>query len=225
MPHQCLNCGSIIPRGSDQILKGCSDCGGKKFMYVETALPEKRRMELKKKADQVRDEILKKTDDDLFRMLKERGITSLDADMKEEIGTEWVRISSKDEETTVSSGSSRKGVEIVPPGEDRKSARDMIKRYDKDLKEKVPSVVKVEDEHEVILPREKPPRKTPRTRKKPKRGKRKKDAEVITIVEHGVYEINVEKLLDDNPIIIQKDGSYLIHLPSLFDLRKKNKKN
>jgi predicted nucleic acid-binding Zn-ribbon protein len=35
-------------------------------------------------------------------------------------------------------------------------------------------------------------------------------------VEQGVYEIDVEKLLEDNPIVIQKDGSYLIHLPSIF---------
>lgn len=193
-------------------------------MYVESALPEKKRMELKKRADEVRDEILKKTDDDLFRMLKERGITSLDGDMKEEIGTEWLKISAKDEETTVSSGSSRKGVEIIPPEDDRKSARDMIKRYDRDLKGKVPSVVKVDDGTVSKTPRGRPPKKTPRTAKKPKRERPNKDAEVITIVEQGVYEINVEKLLDDNPIIIQKDGSYLIHLPSLFDLRKKNKK-
>jgi predicted nucleic acid-binding Zn-ribbon protein len=223
LPHQCLNCGSIIPRGSDQILKGCADCGGKKFMYVETALPEKKRMELKKRADEVRDEILKKTDDDLFRMLKDRGITTMNGDMKEEIGAEWVRISSKEESTTVTGGSSRKDVTIIPPGDDRKSARDMIRKYDRDLKGKVSSTVRIDEEPEKKAPKGRSKKKTPRV-KAPGR-KRKKDAEVITIVEQGVYEINVEKLLDDNPIIIQKDGSYLIHLPSLFDLRKKNKKS
>ncbi len=32
----------------------------------------------------------------------------------------------------------------------------------------------------------------------------------------GEYNIDVKGLLEKNPIVVQKDGAYLIHLPSLF---------
>lgn len=34
MPHQCVKCGSFYDDGADEILKGCSECGGKVFFYV-----------------------------------------------------------------------------------------------------------------------------------------------------------------------------------------------
>lgn len=40
--------------------------------------------------------------------------------------------------------------------------------------------------------------------------------EVIKILEHGVYEIDLEALLNRSPLIIERDGTYLIYLPSLF---------
>ncbi len=33
----------------------------------------------------------------------------------------------------------------------------------------------------------------------------------------GEYNIDVKGLLEKNPIVVQKDGAYMIHLPSLFD--------
>ena len=44
---------------------------------------------------------------------------------------------------------------------------------------------------------------------------------VISIDEEGVYDIDVEKLLEKSPIIVQKDGSYVVHLPSVFKKGKK----
>lgn len=53
---------------------------------------------------------------------------------------------------------------------------------------------------------------------------------VINVKERGVYEIDVKALLEDSPIIVQSDGTYLLHLQSIFekaqkkaDLRKKRK--
>lgn len=40
--------------------------------------------------------------------------------------------------------------------------------------------------------------------------------ESISVEERGEYSINLKKLMDDESIIIQKDGSYMIHLPSLL---------
>lgn len=34
MPHQCVKCGTFYADGSNEILSGCSSCGGKLFFYV-----------------------------------------------------------------------------------------------------------------------------------------------------------------------------------------------
>ncbi|MCK5113076.1 MAG: hypothetical protein KAQ84_05980, partial [Thermoplasmatales archaeon] len=39
----------------------------------------------------------------------------------------------------------------------------------------------------------------------------------------GKYSIDIKGLLEEEPIIIQKDGSYTIHLPSVFKMIDKKK--
>ncbi|MDK2974422.1 MAG: uncharacterized protein PWP08_793 [Methanofollis sp.] len=34
MPHKCTRCGREFEDGSNEILKGCPSCGGKKFLYI-----------------------------------------------------------------------------------------------------------------------------------------------------------------------------------------------
>lgn len=41
--------------------------------------------------------------------------------------------------------------------------------------------------------------------------------ETVRIDAPGQYAIDVKRLLEEAPIVVQKDGSYLIHLPSLFE--------
>ena len=48
--------------------------------------------------------------------------------------------------------------------------------------------------------------------------------ETIDIEKPGKYNIDIKGLLDEEPIIIQKDGSYTIHLPSIFKMIDKEKK-
>ena len=45
--------------------------------------------------------------------------------------------------------------------------------------------------------------------------------ETIDIVKPGRYKIDLKGLLEEEPIVIQKDGSYTIHLPSIFKMIKK----
>lgn len=45
--------------------------------------------------------------------------------------------------------------------------------------------------------------------------------ETIDIEKPGKYSIDLKGLLEKEPIIIQKDGSYIIHLPSLFKMNNK----
>ena len=47
--------------------------------------------------------------------------------------------------------------------------------------------------------------------------------ETISIEQSGNYRIDLKGLLEKEPIVIQKDGTYTIHLPSAFQmLRKKH---
>ncbi|MFW6120484.1 MAG: Zn-ribbon domain-containing protein [Petrotogales bacterium] len=48
--------------------------------------------------------------------------------------------------------------------------------------------------------------------------------ETIGIEKPGKYNIDLKGLLEEEPIIIQKDGSYTIHLPSVFKISDKKKK-
>ena len=48
--------------------------------------------------------------------------------------------------------------------------------------------------------------------------------ETIDIEKPGKYKIDIKGLLEEEPIIIQKDGSYTIHLPSIFKMISKEKK-
>ena len=47
--------------------------------------------------------------------------------------------------------------------------------------------------------------------------------ETIDIERPGSYNIDLKGLLEEEPIIIQKDGTYTIHLPSIFKMLDKEK--
>jgi predicted nucleic acid-binding Zn-ribbon protein len=49
--------------------------------------------------------------------------------------------------------------------------------------------------------------------------------ETIDIQPPGNYNIDIKGLLENEPIIIQKDGTYSIHLPSVFKCMKREKNN
>jgi len=34
MPHRCVKCGKEYPTNECEILKGCRECGGKKFIFI-----------------------------------------------------------------------------------------------------------------------------------------------------------------------------------------------
>lgn len=49
------------------------------------------------------------------------------------------------------------------------------------------------------------------------------DLDSISVEEEGVYSINVSRLLEEMPLVIEKDdGVYRIHLPSAFTPRDKD---
>jgi predicted nucleic acid-binding Zn-ribbon protein len=48
--------------------------------------------------------------------------------------------------------------------------------------------------------------------------------ETVRIEAPGEYAIDVKRLMDAHPIVIQREGSYLIHLPSLFEGDEKSRR-
>jgi predicted nucleic acid-binding Zn-ribbon protein len=48
--------------------------------------------------------------------------------------------------------------------------------------------------------------------------------ETIGVEQPGKYNIDLKGLLEKEPIVIQKDGTYTIHLPSLFKMHEEKKK-
>ena len=45
MPHQCVHCGKVLEKASQEILSGCSDCGSKFFFYIRDEQIDKIRQE------------------------------------------------------------------------------------------------------------------------------------------------------------------------------------
>lgn len=35
MPHQCVRCNKLFEEGSNQLLRGCDNCGGKFFFFIK----------------------------------------------------------------------------------------------------------------------------------------------------------------------------------------------
>ena len=58
MPHQCVRCGTIYPDDAEELLKGCSVCGGKLFLYIKKEQLE-RKEEILKLSDKEKKEIEK----------------------------------------------------------------------------------------------------------------------------------------------------------------------
>jgi len=165
MPHQCLQCGSVFPEGSREILKGCPSCGGTKFFFTQAPLSDGDLTQMRRSSEEEMRELVKKvlTDRSLLEPVPETD------DLPP--GGGWVAVRPEELKTGY------------------KTVDEFKRRGDDSFERSVP------------MKKEKVVKRTP---------------EVIRIVESGVYEIDLESLLRKSPIVIQKDGTYLIYLPSLF---------
>lgn len=56
MPHQCLKCDTIYDNSSNAIIKGCTNCGAKLFLFVKNTPKKEEEIELSR---QKKDIILK----------------------------------------------------------------------------------------------------------------------------------------------------------------------
>jgi predicted nucleic acid-binding Zn-ribbon protein len=221
MPHQCLQCGKVFPSGSSEILKGCSVCGGKRFFYTEEPISSDQREVLKEQANQDVKSLIR---DMLTQREPFTKYTSDDhAELGRPKGEEWVKVTTQGKPKSPSEPPLAKPVKRQPVDE----APGPAEMVETEVKEgaKVSKKGKLKP---IRTKRRKPlkRRKVPRAKKVPvppeARIKVKEiEPDIINILEPGVYEIDLKRLLEESPIIVQKEGTYFVHLPSVFEKVKK----
>jgi predicted nucleic acid-binding Zn-ribbon protein len=212
MPHQCLSCGSVFADGSPKILRGCPQCSGTRFFFTEKAISDSERDKLREQANKDIKNLVHEMLTGKVRPMDIQGdITDKD---------EWVNITFKSK-SKAGGGDEEDLIQLE---------KKIVKSID-DLKfpeEKKSKKVKAAPKTKTEKVKEKPV-KTKKAEKKKKVDSKKKEnvkeerVAVIKISEDGVYDIDIEKLLEDSPIIVQKDGSYMVHLPSVFKKARKKK--
>ena len=53
MPHKCLRCHKVYPNDANEILKGCSNCSNKSFLYIREEFKEENIEIPKEKKEQI----------------------------------------------------------------------------------------------------------------------------------------------------------------------------
>jgi predicted nucleic acid-binding Zn-ribbon protein len=208
MPHQCLKCGSVFADGSPQILRGCPGCGGTRFFYTDKPITDEERNRLKEQANKDIKHLIQE-------MLTGNDTVPIRIDEESLEKEEWVPLGIKSEvgpKETEAQSQSEVEKRIIKSIDDLKFPKEKrLKRF------RIVSKGDVQKELQKTAAKEEP---HPPKAEEPK--KKDKGVAVITIDEEGVYDIDVEKLLENSPIIVKKDGSYMVHLPSVFKkVRKK----
>ncbi len=221
MPHQCLQCGKVFPSGSPEILKGCSDCGGKRFFYSEQPISSDQREVLKEQANRDVKSLIR---DMLTQREPFKKYTSDDhAELGRPKGEEWIRVKPSKQAEVEQEPKGPPMVKSVEKDVEPGPAKMVETEVKKSVKDKVKAKLKpIRTTHRKPLKR----RKVPRAKKVPKPAEarikvKEIEPEIINIVEPGVYEIDLKRLLEESPIIVQKDGTYFVHLPSVFEKIKK----
>ncbi len=179
MPHQCLKCGRVFEEGSQQLLKGCPNCGGNRFFFTKQPLDQHQRESISQKVEKditakIMDALAEKHKDSAFNKsgkwipLKPKEIREILQD----------RIQTDGEEST---DSYEEPIQPIQSSEDQNDRAEVIDQIKAEV-----------DEYQ--------------------------SPETIDIEKPGQYNIDLKGLLEKEPIIIQKDGTYTIHLPSVFKM-------
>ncbi len=217
MPHQCLSCGESFADGSTDLLKGCPSCEGTRFFYTDEPLGDEARAELK--------EDTQKSAHDMLQELLEKGEKrDLNSDIwSREAWEQWIRVG-KDKDGGIELEQLTQDDVVLP--KDREPLETGTSEEDGGLTVEEPEEtlqVKLEDVQEVeeLAPPEPEADEEATdhefTVQDPETGR----PSTLNISEPGNYEIDVERLMDGNPVIVERDGSYVIHLPSVFGDKKK----
>ncbi len=190
MPHQCLSCGFSFEEGSSALLKGCPECKGTRFFYAKEAVDEAERQNI---ADKAQKDIRQVVADMLQEAAPE--IKDLPSD-----GDGWAQIKPRDIRRLVSQAKAEAKKQEPAPG--TPSGRDIHWEAEP------------EPDPEAVA-RAQAARQRVEQERDAARGEAPKP-DTVSIDKPGSYNIDVKGLLERNPIVVHKDGAYVIHLPSLF---------
>jgi predicted nucleic acid-binding Zn-ribbon protein len=196
MPHQCLSCGHLFAEGSSQILQGCPDCKGTRFFYTQAPVGAEERKQLADKAQRDLRQVV-------ADMLQDAAPAAA-AELGKADDGQWAQLKTSD---------LRKLVKQVQEEQERTlaarkapSPAPAAKTWENPDVKPATVRVRIETAAERLAKKQEAPDPKPDT---------------VHIRKPGEYEIDIKGLLEKNPIVVHKDGAYLIHLPSLFDQGKK----
>ncbi|MCA1814017.1 MAG: Zn-ribbon domain-containing protein [Halobacteriales archaeon] len=199
MAHQCLQCGASFPDGSAELLKGCS-CGGTRFFYTQVALRKEEREALMKQANTDIRSILQELvqqhegparpdyDDAIWGMEARKAWLQVDANkLRAHEAGAVLPAKAPASEPHHPHPTEQKHIEEFKAAEQQRKAAPAKAK---------PAPVAHPMAH-IKEPREAKP-------------------EVVVVQEPGNYDIDVEQLLDKSPVVVRRDGVYVVHLPSVF---------
>lgn len=196
MPHQCLGCGFAFEEGSSALLAGCPKCKGTKFFYSAKPASDDERKELQQNAqDDIRSvvqNVLQETNPTIAKELEE------DDGWTELTPKQLRRIVKRVQEDQKGSDRSERKVPTnpIPPAFDEKAV-DSPQRLKEARKVRDDIIREFAEAQEEAHP------------------------DTVNVEGEGKYGVDVKALLEKDPIVVHKDGAYMIHLPSLFDGKKK----
>lgn len=202
MPHQCLSCGEAFEDGSTDLLKGCPSCEGTRFFFVEEPLEADQREELKEQADQNVHEMLRE-------ILSENEKPDMEQDIwSREAWENWIRMRADEDPEKLLEELEEKGVTFKANTDEQGTIEPQSVQ------------VRLDDVEEASAPDEDETAEAPdplEAIQAEQAAGREIRPSTLNIVNPGEYEIDVERLMEDSPVIVERDGSYVIHLPSVFE--------
>ncbi len=238
MPHQCLKCGETFAEGSTDLLEGCPSCEGTRFFYTDDPLEADEREELQ---EQTEDDV----ETMLQEMVQNEDTPDLGKDIwSREAWEKWIKLKASDDGGELELETSAEAevsftelAEAVDPGASESPAPESIadmEDTESEADEVEPVQIELGDVEETSPPssQEDPTQADGpgETDEEPAfqqmAAKSLEPAEqpdddgrpsTLNINDVGEYEIDVRRLLEDSPVIVERDGSYVIHLPSVFE--------
>ena len=210
MGHQCLQCGQSYPDGSQELLKGCA-CGGTRFFYTQAPLAKQEREALMTEANRdikaILEELVKGHGGEKPRPVYE------DPRWSTQAREAWLQVDARKlrahEEGAVKEvaapelpASQAKIDAPLPPPKPRKHEEHKTSQAPLPLLEARPRPTQTTPSLDDSQPREKKP-------------------EVVVVREPGKYDIDVQQLMENAPVVVRRDGVYVVHLPSVFAAKPK----
>ncbi len=223
MPHQCLTCGETFADGSSDLLKGCPSCEGTRFFFTEEPLDPDEREELKERSGQNVQEMLQD-------VIEEADDPDRGSDIwSREAWEDWIRLRRDGVDETELETEADPGVafEQLTSEEDKQTLRESeaVQVSLEDVQETEAPAPDPGDVEEATEDGHAPPTVDEAAEAAAIEAATESDVgarpSTLNITEPGQYEIDVQRLMEDSPVIVERDGSYVIHLPSVFDRREK----